>query len=127
MTDGAGMTDPESEPDNAMLADVLRSALHAVPRADVEPAQRAAEITVALQRAWPHGVPPPPEPGPHESGPHESGPHESGPHESGWYQAAHHAAGHSDDGPAFGHHGGIVDDQPGGDQHGPAGGPHGGH
>ena len=117
MTDGAGMTDPESEPDNAMLADVLRSALHAVPRADVEPAQRAAEITVALQRAWPHGVPPPPEPGPHGSGPHESG----------WYQAAHHAAGHSDDGPAFGHHGGIVDDQPGGDQHGPAGGPHGGH
>jgi hypothetical protein len=82
MTDDTGMTDPEAELDNAALAETLRALLREPSAADtagVDPAQRAAEVRAAIQRAWPHGVPPAAEPG-HPAG-HDTHPAAAAPHD----------------------------------------------
>jgi hypothetical protein len=60
--DETAMNDPESELDNAALAGVLRELLHGASSAPVDPARRAELVHAAIQRAWPHGVPPAAEP-----------------------------------------------------------------
>ena len=53
MTDRDWMHDPEHELENAVLADELRTLLHAAPAAGIDPAIRAAEIRDVIQHAWP--------------------------------------------------------------------------
>ena len=140
MTDETGMNDPESDLDNAALADVLRALLHSAPPAPVDAAWRAAQVRAAIERAWPHGMPPAAEPGHHQGGrdahdaPADAAHASTAPgaprldhlHETG----QHHPPGPLDPGlqadPRRGQPGGPGQHgDPG--QHGPFGDPHGGH
>jgi hypothetical protein len=128
MSDETGVNDPESELDNAALAHVLRALLHTPSPAPVDPAQRTAEVRAAIQRSWPHGVPPAAEPG-HQPGGHGS---EAPPRaRPGAGDPGHHAGPGWHDSPGRippGHPGGPRAAQPGDpDHHGSPGDPHGGH
>jgi hypothetical protein len=129
MTDETAMNDPERDLDNAALARTLRELLHAAPPAPVDPARRAELLHAAIQRAWPHGTPPP-------AGPGHDGGHDPHPEPAPGVPSldhAHEASQHTSHGLADpGHLAGHEVDQPGGPHgdlggHGWPGDAHGGH
>jgi hypothetical protein len=113
VTDETVMNDPESDLDNAALARDLRELLHAAPPAPVSPDRRAELVHAAIQRAWPHGVPPSAGPG-HDGG-HDAHPgpalgvpsldhlHEASQHPSHGAADPGHLAGHDLDHPGGPH------------------------
>jgi hypothetical protein len=129
MTDQPGMNDPESDLYNAALADVLRELLHTAPRAGIDPAQRAAQVSAAIQRAWPHGIPPAAEPG-HQQGSH-GGPADApsqAAHATPRPEHLHELGQHHPAGPlGHGHPADLPHGEPGPGHPGPPGDPHTGH